>query len=123
MVTAQQPTASVLPKGHASSGESQAPAGGAAQPLLRRLTLAYGASLLVAALVTFASGLGLTWGAGDVYGGSSSVLVSRGADVANLLLGATPAHHDVGSPSGCCGPQHIGAGQVGRRYQFRGASY
>lgn len=52
----------------------------------RSLTLAYGASLVLAALVALASVAGLTRSAGDLYADSASVLVSRGADAANLVL-------------------------------------
>jgi hypothetical protein len=55
-------------------------------PVTHSLTLACGASLLIAALIALASAVGLTRAAGDVYADSESVLVSRGADVANLLL-------------------------------------
>ncbi len=55
-------------------------------PSTRALRLVSGALLVVAALVVLASAAGLTWGTGDLYAGSSSVLVSRGADIANLLL-------------------------------------
>jgi hypothetical protein len=55
-------------------------------PVTRSLTLAYAASLLIAALVALASAVALTRAAGDLYADSSSVLVSRGADAASLLL-------------------------------------
>jgi hypothetical protein len=55
-------------------------------PVTHSLTLACGASLLIAALIALASAVGLTRAAGDVYADSESVLVSRGADAANLML-------------------------------------
>ena len=55
-------------------------------PVTHSLTLAYAASLVLTALVALAALVGLSGAAGDVYVDSSSVLVSRGADVANLLL-------------------------------------
>jgi hypothetical protein len=54
--------------------------------IARDLTLAYVASLVVAAGIGVASGAGLTGDAHRLYGDSSLVLVSRGADVANLVL-------------------------------------
>lgn len=86
MVATQQPTAGVLPNGRPSGNEPYVSTSHAAPLVVRRLTFAYGTSLLVAALVVLASVVGLAWGAGDAHGGSSSVLVSPGADAANLLL-------------------------------------
>ena len=54
--------------------------------ITRSLTLAYLASLLVALGVGVASAAGLASDATGVYGDSSLVLVSRGADAANLVL-------------------------------------
>lgn len=47
---------------------------------------AYRSSLLIAALIVVACVAGFGWGADRLYGASQSVLVSRGADVANLIL-------------------------------------
>jgi hypothetical protein len=55
-------------------------------PVTHDLAFVYLASLLLAALIALASAVGITWGAGGLYAGSSSVLVSRGGDAANLLL-------------------------------------
>ena len=55
-------------------------------PVSRDLTLAYVASLLVALGIIVASAVGLASGAGGLYGDSSLVLVSQGADAANLVL-------------------------------------
>ncbi len=52
----------------------------------RDLRLAYLASLLVALGIGLASGAGLVSDARGLYGDSSLVLISRGADVANLVL-------------------------------------
>ena len=52
----------------------------------RDLRLAYLASLLVALGIGLASGAGLVSDAHGLYGDSSLVLISRGADVANLVL-------------------------------------
>src|SRR5512147_2386390 len=55
-------------------------------PVTRDLTLAHLAAILVALGIMVASGVGLTAGAGGLYGDSSLVLVSQGGDVANLVL-------------------------------------
>jgi hypothetical protein len=55
-------------------------------PTRRDLTLAYVASLLVAVGILAASGVGLLLGSDGLYADSSLVLVSKGADAANLVL-------------------------------------
>jgi hypothetical protein len=55
-------------------------------PVTRDLTLAHLASVLVALGIVGASAVGLTSGAGGSYRDSSLVLVSQGADAANLVL-------------------------------------
>lgn len=55
-------------------------------PTTRDLALAYVASLLVGLGIVVVSAAGLASGSGGLYGDSSLVLVSRGADAANLVL-------------------------------------
>jgi hypothetical protein len=59
---------------------------GVPEPTGRDLTLAYLASLVVALGIGVASGAGLMSGSVGLDGESSLVLVSRGADAANLVL-------------------------------------
>ncbi len=85
--TTEEPQASDTASARVPAAGAPPPSAGPAELLIARdLTLAYGASLLLAALIALASALGLGWGSEGLYGGSSSVLVSRGADAANLIL-------------------------------------
>jgi hypothetical protein len=58
----------------------------AALPIRRDLRAAYLASLLVAAGITLVSVIGLARAPGGFYDSTQSVLVSQGADAANLLV-------------------------------------
>lgn len=55
-------------------------------PVTRDLTLAYIASLVIAFGILVASGVGLLWGSDSPESASSLVLVSPGADAANLVV-------------------------------------
>lgn len=55
-------------------------------PLTRSLSTAYPTSLLISGLVSLASAAAFWWDTGELYAGSTSVLVSSGADAANLVV-------------------------------------
>jgi hypothetical protein len=55
-------------------------------PMHRDLTLAYVSSLVMALGIAFVCVAGLVWSAESLYAGSQLVLISRGADAANLVI-------------------------------------